>query len=80
MTLKKDIKTLKGNEKKLKDWETIYENISVKELREIMKKNRGKYTLGKMAWYDGWRYALLTKKGEYRVNIQKGAGQYDITY
>ncbi len=60
--------------------DTIYDNISLKELKEIMKENKGKFNLVKISWYDGWRYALFTKKGGYRLNIQKRSGQYDITY
>lgn len=60
--------------------DTIYDNISLKELKEITRENKSKFYLGKVIWYDGWRYALFTKKGGYRLNIQKRSGQYDITY
>ena len=59
--------------------ETIYANISVKELREVMKKNRGKFKLVKVISYDGWRYALYTKRG-HRVDVQKRSGQYALNY
>jgi hypothetical protein len=60
--------------------ETIYDNISLKELKEIMKENPREFSLVKVGWFDGWRYALYTKKGGYRVNVQKRSGQYAVTY
>jgi len=59
--------------------ETIYDNISVKELREIMKKNKGKFKIVKVQFYDRWRSALYTKQWN-RVDVQKRAGQYAISY
>jgi len=58
---------------------TIYPNISLKELRQIIRENRGKFKLVKVPSYDGWRYALYTKGG-YRVEVQKRAGQFSINY
>lgn len=61
--------------------ETIYDNISVEELKEIMKekKNWRKFKLVKVPSYDGWRYALYTKNG-HRVDVQKNGGQLQATY
>ena len=55
--------------------ETIYPNISVKELKELMRVNRGKFKLVKVPAHDGWRYALYTKRGQ-RLDVQKRSGQF----
>ena len=61
---------------KISKKETIYENISYQELKEIAKNKS--YHIVLVPVYDGWRYALY--KGDYRTSVQKRAGQYDITY
>lgn len=40
---------------------TIYDNISLKELREIVESDKEKFALIKIGWFDGWRWALYAK-------------------
>jgi hypothetical protein len=58
--------------------ETIYPNISAKELREIARTNKN-FKVVQVPAYDGWRYALYDKKYNYRANVQKRAGVLQTT-
>lgn len=50
---------------------TIYDNISLKELREIVESDKEKFVLIKIGWFDGWRWALYSKNTNYLIHVDK---------
>jgi len=53
------------------DEKTIYDDISLKELEEIVEENKEKFVLIKIGWFDGWRWALYTKNTNYLIHVHK---------